>query len=76
MFKQSSFEDELYRSMEKTIVKNQTENRHGFDKLAKAADFLNTAADIFDRAGMHKEADEIVKFLQSLAIEIGDDGNG
>ena len=70
MFKQGSFEDELYRSMEKTLVKNQTENRHGFNKLAQATDFLNTAADIFERAGMHKESEEVLKILQSLAIDI------
>lgn len=69
MFKQSSFEDELYRSMEKTIVKNQTENKHGFNKLAQAADLLNTAADIFDRAGMYKESKEVTKVLQSMAID-------
>lgn len=76
MFKQGSFEDELYRSMEKTLVKNQTENRHGFNKLAKAADLLNTAADIFDRAGMHREAEEIVKLLQALAVDIKEGQNG
>lgn len=70
MFKQASFEDELYRSMEKTLVKNQTENKHGFNKLAKAADLLNTAADIFDRAGMHKESEEIAQILQSVAIDL------
>lgn len=69
MFKQGSFEDEIYRSMEKSLVKNQTENRHGFNKLAKAADLLNTAADIFERAGMSKEAEEVTKVLQSMAVD-------
>jgi hypothetical protein len=69
MYKLGSFEDELYRSMEKTIVKNQTENTHGFNKLAQAADLLNTAADIFDRAGMRKESEEVTKVLQSMAID-------
>lgn len=76
MFKQGSFEDELYRSMEKTLVKNQTENRHGFNKLAKAADLLNTAADIFERAGMRKEAEEIVNIMQSLAVDVEEGNNG
>lgn len=69
MFKQGSFEDELYRSMETSLVKNQTENNHGFDRLAKAADLLNTAASIFDRAGMHKEAEQVTRVLQSLAVD-------
>ena len=69
MFKQGSFEDEIYRSMESSLVKNQTENRHGFNKLAKAADLLNTAADIFDEAGMYEESKEVTKVLQSMAVE-------
>lgn len=70
MFKQGSFEDELYRSMEKTLVKNQTENTHGFNKLAQAADLLNTAADIFDRAGMSEAAEDVTNILQELAKDL------
>jgi hypothetical protein len=70
MFKQGSFEDELYRSMEKTLVKNQTENEHGFNKLAQAADLLNTAADIFDRVGMKEEAADVTNILQELAKDL------
>jgi hypothetical protein len=69
MYKQGSFEDELYRSMETTLVKNQTENSHGFNKLAKAADLLNTAAVIFDQAGMYRESEEVTKVLQSMAVD-------
>ncbi len=69
MYKPGSFEDEIYRSMEKTLVSHQVENKHGFNKLAKAADLLNTAADIFDRAGMSKESAEVTKVLQSMAVE-------
>jgi hypothetical protein len=70
MFKQSSFEDELYRSMEKTLVKNQTENTHGFNKLAQAADLLNTAADIFDRAGMQEASEDVTNILKELAKDL------
>ena len=70
MFKQGSFEDELYRSMEKTLVKNQTENRHEFNKLAQAADLLNTAANIFEQAGMQEEAEDISDILQNLAEDL------
>jgi len=69
MYKPGSFEDEIYRSMEKTLVSHQVENKHGFNKLAKAADLLNTAADIFERAGMSKESAEVTKVLQSLAVD-------
>lgn len=67
MFKQSSFEDEIYRSMEKSLVKNQTENTHGFNKLAKAIDLLNTAAQIFEEACMTDEADDVSNILEDLA---------
>jgi hypothetical protein len=69
MFKSGSIEDELYRSMETTLVKNQTENVHGFQKLAKAVDLLNTAAEIFDQAGMTQEADQITAIIHGLAKE-------
>jgi len=67
MFKQSGCEDELFSSMKQSLVKNQTEDRHGFDKLAKAADLLNEAAAIFDQANMFSEAEDINEILKSLA---------
>jgi hypothetical protein len=70
LFASNHFEDEIYRSMEKTLVSNQVENKHGFNKLAKAVDFLNEAAAIFEQAGMYKEAAEVTKVLQSLAKDL------
>jgi hypothetical protein len=70
MFKISSFEAELVESMEKHLVSNQVENIHGFNKLAKAVDYLHAAASIFEKAGMHVEAEEITEVLQSLAAQI------
>jgi hypothetical protein len=67
MFKQASFEEELYRSMEKSLVKNQVEDEHGFDKLTKATDLLSTAAAIFESAKMYAEADDVVEVISSLA---------
>jgi len=70
MFK-NSFENEIFRSMEKTLVKNQTENNtHGLNKLAKAVDYLNDAAVIFERAGMTQEADLITEVLAGLAKDL------
>ena len=66
MFKNSSFEEEIYRSMEKQLVAKQVEDTHGFNKLAKAADYLNAAAQVFENAGMHKQAAEITEVLQDL----------
>lgn len=70
MFKTSSFEDEIYQSMQTSLVKNQTENQHGFNKLAKAADLLNTAADIFDKAGMYQEATQVTEILKALIKDL------
>jgi hypothetical protein len=70
MFKKSSFEDEIYHSMEKQLVAKQVEDKHGFSKLAQAADYLNAAAEIFDQAGMTEQADEVTEVLQGLAQQL------
>lgn len=70
MFKQNSCEDEIYRSMETGLIKNQTENTHGLNKLAKAVDYLNDAAAIFERAGMTAEATQVIEVLQALAKDL------
>lgn len=67
MFKQKDFSDEIYQHMEKRLVSNQVEDIHGLNKLAKATDLLNTAATIFEQAGMYEESDEIIKILQDFA---------
>ncbi len=67
MFKQASFADEIYRSMEKQLVDNQLENQHGFKRLAQATDLLSKAAEIFENAGMTETADDITELLQNLA---------
>lgn len=69
MFKINSFDDEIYSSMEKSLVKAQTEEQYGFNKLAKAVNYLNAAAAIFEQAGMLTEADEVIEVLQSIAKE-------
>lgn len=66
MFKNSSFEEELFESMEKQLKANQLESKKGFNRLSKAADLLNTAATIFDKVGMTKEADAITQILNSM----------
>lgn len=70
MFKTASFEDEIYRSMEKQLVSSQVENKYGFNKLAKAVDCLNAAAEIFEQAGMSEEAAEITEVLHGLATQL------
>ena len=70
MYKTGSFADEIYQSMGKSLVSNQTETKYGFNKLAKAADLLNAAASIFEQAGMHEEANEVTEVLQELANQL------
>jgi len=69
MFKSSSFEQEIYQSMEQALVKNQSEQQLGLNKLSRAIDNLNAAAEIFENAGMIEPASEITEVLQSLAME-------
>src|SRR6185436_16032743 len=45
-------------------------NKYSFDKISRAADYLNSAASIFDQAGMKKEAAEITEVLSDLAKQI------
>jgi hypothetical protein len=71
MFKTGSFEDEIYRSMETKLVSNQLENKFSFDKISKAADYLNAAASLFDKAGMYSEAAEVTEVLQGLSKQLG-----
>lgn len=66
MFKLENLEQELYKSMEKTLVANQVEDNYGFNKLAKAVDYLHNAAKIFEQAGMISEANEVLSVLQNL----------
>jgi len=70
MFKISSFEQELMKEMQSRLVANQAENEYSFNKLAKAADYLNTAAELFDDVGMNKEAESVTRILEKIA----DDG--
>lgn len=70
MFKKASFEEEIYRSMETKLVSGQVENKYGFNKLAKAADLLNAAAEIFEQAGMTQQANEVIEVLQDLAQQL------
>lgn len=73
MFKYGSFEEEIYRSMEKKLVAKQVEDTHGFNKLARAADYLNSAAELFENAGMHSQAAEVTEVLQKLAEHLSKD---
>jgi hypothetical protein len=70
MFKLGSIENELMRSMKQQLIVNQAEIQTArFNKLAKALDYLNAAAAIFDQAGMQDEAADITKVLEDIIAE-------
>lgn len=66
MFNRASCEEEIYRSMEKQLISNQLENKYGFNKLARAAELLDKAAAIFEKAGMTETVEDISAVLESL----------
>lgn len=70
-FFSNSVKDEIYQSMEKQLVANQTEDRLGIKKLARAAEYLISAAQVFEQAGMTEQVKEIAEVLQELAQDIG-----
>lgn len=70
MFKIANFENEILSSMESNLLANQADNKFSVNKLSKAADYLNNAADLFDDVGMNKEAEIVTKLLEKLAQEI------
>lgn len=70
MFNDDDISNEIYKSMEKQLVSNQLENKYAFNKYAKIVDYLNQAANIFDKAGMQQEANEITKIMYNFANKL------
>lgn len=69
MFKRESAEKEIYEAMQKELRANQLENRFSLNKIAKAADYIGTAAELLDDTGFKVEADLLTKVLKRLANE-------
>lgn len=69
LFKFGSLEDEIMKSMETSLVKNQHNKIFGHEKLAKAVDHLNAAAEIFDDTGFSKAAEAVTRLIEKLADE-------
>lgn len=67
LFKFGSFEEEIMKSMENTLVKYQKDQMYSHEKLAKAVDHLNAAAEIFDDTGFNKESEFITKLIEKIA---------
>jgi hypothetical protein len=67
MIKKSVFEEELIKGMQKELIKNAT--NQATDNLGKAVDCLNSAIEIFEDAGLHVQADHVLKIISKIANE-------
>jgi hypothetical protein len=65
MIKQSVFEDELIAGMQRKLAEGDKEI--AISELPQAVDYLNSAMDIFEDAGMNIQADMIVNILTKVA---------
>jgi hypothetical protein len=75
LFKFGSFEDEIMKSMETTLVKYQKDQMYSHEKLAKAVDHLSAAAEIFDDTGFSKEAEALTKLIEKIAHDPSSGGS-
>jgi hypothetical protein len=69
MFKYCSVENELMEELDKKLIANHVENTHGFNKLAKAIDYVNNATEILSTAGI---SPDIIKRLENLLQDVSD----
>lgn len=68
MFIKKSFVDEITASMERNLVDGAIDKLAAQEeKIVKAAEYLNSAAEIFDESGMTVQAEVITAVLESLA---------
>jgi hypothetical protein len=65
MIKKSVFEDDLINGMQREL--RSYEQKQGFENLDKAADYLNSAIQILEEAGMTAKADQILMVLSKIA---------
>jgi large subunit ribosomal protein L23 len=49
-----------------SVIANKVENKYNFNRLAKVIDYLNSAAQSFEKAGMESEAQEIVNIINEI----------
>ncbi len=66
MIKKSVFEEELILGMQREMQSH--EKKAGMNSLVKAADYLNSAVEIFEEAGMTAKADQVLRILGKIAL--------
>lgn len=62
--------EELVAGMHKELVKNAASQDR--DGVEKAVDYLNSAIDIFEDAGMQVQADQVLRILFKIADDAND----
>jgi hypothetical protein len=65
MIKKSVFEEELIAGMQRELIK--TASNQETENLGKAVDYLNSAIEIFEDAGMKVQADQVLKIISKMA---------
>lgn len=66
MFKLGSFEEELYKNMQRNLDNIKSTEVNDLNKLAKVVQYIHKAASIFEQAGMYKQAKELTTILEGL----------
>jgi hypothetical protein len=69
MIKKSVFEEALIAGMQQQLIKQAKQEE--YDHLEKAADYLNSAAEIFEDMGMIKNAEQVLSILSKIAEKSG-----
>jgi len=69
MFRKTSAADEIAQAMEKNLIKTTIEETIGVERIGKAVDYLHSAADIFDSAGLYEEAEALTLLMEKFAAK-------
>jgi|WetSurMetagenome_2_1015567.scaffolds.fasta_scaffold694597_2 hypothetical protein len=69
MIKKSVFEEELIAGMQRELVKTANQDVSSLDK---AVDYLNSAIEIFENAGMATQANQVLKIISKIACDEND----
>jgi hypothetical protein len=67
MIKKSIFEDELIRGMQLELQAH--DKKQGMQNLVKAAEYLQSALEIFEEAGLNSKADQVLNILEKIALD-------
>ncbi len=67
MIKKSVFDEELIAGMQHELQAH--DKKQGIENLVKAADYLHSAMDILEEAGLTAHADQILKILAKIASD-------